>query len=1532
MDDGDNYKGSNSLIRFSIYSHLLMLPGPLLSGFSIYFILSFLLVPVKITVPISIIISIIILGLTNYYVIERTGSGKSRNVEIGINYKKRSLSKILFVTIYVFLVIFSFVSKIQQPTQDIFIPWEQLSGIQLISLGAAIALAFFMPGYALISTLDKNDKLNFLPKLLLTYIFSTLLTGLVSFITALIGFPVSDINVLLNVIYLLILVLFVKIKILNYNFLESLRYPNADIFWTFLIENRSKFFVLASLFALVVLSTYYLYNGTLIGDQWFYHGKSLLFQSGTFKDFAVNNIDLPYPPFFPALLSGFFTLSNVPSVNAYVSINFLNIMPVLAFYYFFSKWVPANRRRASLLASALFMLSSGFGWIYLLSVADLITSPESALIVFHFVGAKTFDIWLPNTFVDVGHPDITTGLTIIALPAGFVLLGVTKERIDSKFKYFAILAGVSTLGYLSHDEFGIFVIIVSVLPLLYKLTGKSPVFAAILVSLFLAILVDIFFPGKYYSIRGVFGIPFIALYFIFVSSTWGLYCYASKVLHKIKKGFIVLRRGIYVNGDHIGTFRAVNLPNILKRIVRGRIRFIFGIAIVSIVSYLYLFSFIIWNLQIPHFDVRFNTRDFAVVPWYFYPLRFGVTGLIGLSFILSYLFRRFEKEVFVFGIIAIIVFLAGPYYNEFRFNKYIMASMAGFASLLLYKICSKPLGLKKPLIVGAVLGLVITCSSLSVLMYASYSALGLEHSDLVMFNTSAPRRIFPSQSEIHMLNFLHNNLNLKTDNIVIPSSIDTSSVPNFYLIQNNGLAAKLEGFLGIPLTKLAQSSSALNASSVEGLYTLLNHSNSKYIVLPKSNLKDIGLPEINRYVLENFRRVYEDNNYIVLSVPPVTPPTSEGNVALVLQDAKEKQVPSLRSYRILEYNNSNFVLDDYNNSKLFNTKNSITLNGTLNVWSQPIYNEGINFAEVTFRIINENKTATHSGIIWDDGKNEYYAFLRPNRLSVYTPEDGVLFSTSLGYPREIATWYTLKIVYTQNSIDIFLDNALSLRIPKVSSEVNDISRVGIRSFDTVTEFESIKIGNTSRLGTENTIFDVNYNYYYPLNTLALSKTSYETFIEDDFSEFSKQNLILTFDPLNTKRYLEFVRSGGTLVILNTDNYLKGGFSNLLSLRPSNETEFNSIATYSGKQSIKVSGVTTDIDINSSNSIVRSFYLNNGQKVAPFAIEKKFDRGTIIFLNTGGYFNSITKSPDKFFLTLKNVPELIELNTEKSRDMYPSNSIPPTRFLGGLKMLGQVLINSSSFSLPHDYDLRAQKISFLDQEDFKQPQKNTQTQYNNAIIRDLKLYGAFRVTINSTALTYLPSLSQYNYITAAVPEGFNMTVNLFNESRAELFLAKDNQQEQTFNITAGEIYFHGIRSDSSYVNSIPISVKEPVIKINGTSNFEKLHSPDPNDPRKPWAGGVPVDFDGTLIVKLNHVDDYGSDLLLPITYIKWIKVDGTMTNLFEDTRKKELETPLQQAENMDISTKILVVIIIVAVVSIYLSWPSSLKGRTKRQQS
>src|SRR6185503_9071576 len=104
----------------------------------------------------------------------------------------------------------------------------------------------------------------------------------------------------------------------------------------------------------------------------------------------------------------------------------------------------------------------------------------------------------------------------------------------------------------------------------------------------------------------------------------------------------------------------------------------------------------------------------------------------------------------------------------------------------------------------------------------------------------------------------------------------------------------------------------------------------------------------------------------------------------------------------------------------------------------------------------------------------------------------------------------------------------------------------------IVEFGAINTGNKSTqdyngVGTK---YD---NYYYPLSILALSKSKYDIFMDKDLSAFSKKNIVIASDPLdlddNTfNRYSEYVDKGGTVVVMNSQDF-KGKFGQLFSIQP-----------------------------------------------------------------------------------------------------------------------------------------------------------------------------------------------------------------------------------------------------------------------------------------------------------------------------------------------------------------------------------------------
>jgi hypothetical protein len=965
-------------------------------------------------------------------------------------------NNVFFVIVYVSLLIVAGLGSFGYQSFDStidreFIPWEQFFTpvVNLLYLLAAICLTFFMPGYAFVKMLSsRNSNVTTtpslrllkqpLPRFLVAYFLSMLVTGLtVYFFAAEAGFSLvpggyvarQDIagdaflsiqnlgGSILIVIYSLILVIFIihqRVKLMlifvAQDNLERLHTFKSQIFW---IKNKicshincceilSKVTVFACLFALVVIFTYYLTDGVIVVDQWFHHGRALLISSGNFKEVASSGTDAVWnPPFFSSLLSGFFSLTGLPSVNAYVSINFLNIMPILAFYYFFTSWAPQNKRKAALLATTLFVLSSGFGWVYVVNMAVDSSPinhihPEIASIdILGFVTEMTYDIGLPTSFINVGHPDITTPLLVIALPLGFTLLGLIgqlkrrgeqlmEDKISGKMttdnrnynkgvvlfernptisrvdtcNSILLITGLSILGILAHDEFYLFVISACATILIFCPRSTLFPFNHICSSYFVSflgagisiILIDLYIsPIEYYIIRDIEGFPLIALSLVFVSVMWILYTLRilTRVGHAasagkdaiVKKTILIYttirREGLErilvtesgdAKRDHASHFRN-NFCKISKTAL--------SVGIVSVVSYLYLFAFMVWG-QFSYDEIRSHvdsSHEFNV-PWYIYPVKFGLTGLLGLAFLLSYLFRKFEKELFVFAIVAVIALLAGPYYDEHRFGKYVMAGMASYAALMIFKLLNyrgfasdHPSSYRRfddsniklrTLINGIVLGTVISFSGMSILMFGGFVGLFTNVED---YNDGS-RRDFPTGSEMQLIDFIDNKLNnhSRVYNIAMPDSeLDATG---------HGLVSKIYGFSALPSAKLLQSPLTLNSSTLEGFYNLLDFSDTRYIVLPKEYIdtydKQASLSYPVQFALDNFPRAYENSNYLVLEVPPLSPPrasspssqpqvvslnensSKNNDVALIYQkDAQEWMMPQFSSSKNNDDNNSN---------------------------------------------------------------------------------------------------------------------------------------------------------------------------------------------------------------------------------------------------------------------------------------------------------------------------------------------------------------------------------------------------------------------------------------------------------------------------------------------------------------------------------------------------------------------------------------------------------------------------------------------------
>jgi hypothetical protein len=1484
----------------------------IIGGISVYFVMQYVLIPKSISIPLSIIISALIYALTMYY--SQSSNRENYNdlhlkskdnneiIESEKQFSAKELSKsfILFVFIYATAIT---ICAFSNPEFLIYKNWNEISVIEIIQLGTSIMLTFFLPGYAILLIMTIADRLRPLLRIIAAYLFSILITGLSTYILAVFygaqETQIKDFLLTLNVIIIVILLVSrfskirnkVNIAYISHNIFTRKNIPLSEIQSILSSLKAKNYEILAfgSLFALLIISTYYLYGGITIGDQWFHQGRSMMILSGSFEQVAASGLDSDYYPFQPALIAGLTSLSGVPLVNTFASTAFLNIVPLFSFYYFYSRWIPQKMQRANLLASSLFVICSGFGWIYLISLVTTTGAPISEHSTIETISSIRSYILMPSNFIIASHPDFSTALIFITIPAGLVLLGLIRQILQSRIIFTIILTVITVLGILSHEEFYLFIIVASIVPILFRIKQGQYVYLAFIFAFSIVYAINIISPQNYYNYTEVFGHPLLTISIIFVPVMWIIYLATQKL------------------GKILGLLpkKVLNPPSISFDFIRKfverdtKARYIMPLIIIVPVTLLYVTSFAFVAL-VPPSDANDEALQ-GKVSWYQYPMKLGLAGLLGLAFILSYFFKRFEKEIFIFGIIIVIAILTGPYYDEHRFSKYVMLGIIPLASLFIYKILDMRFK-SKPIINGIIIMIIVITGSLSTLLFVGYNSLAFQNHDYLH---DLGRRNFPSESEFHLMEALRNSTDISSGRYNV---ISTPGEYNFY---KGTLLTKLSTFGGFPTGKLLQGRFVLNVTNLDSLFRLLDYTNTKFIVIPKESVKqqETKLSEAVRFAVNHFLHYYENEKYLVLDVPPLSSPSSSKSEVALVYNGNQYSVPESKlNNTLLQYNNKT-----YNSIQLNQLKNqskslqadhdkfqntivcSPKRNEGLTVWSKgfdDIVGQKINYVETAFKLLDshDNNGWSDTGLRWKEGNKEYYASISKNGLEFYQKIVGdagkgekdkkLLYQNSEVSGKE-NVWYNLKLESLRDTVNVYIDNALKVKLPRPPSDNSsgNISSVGISCFNDDTEFKPITVGKITSQNLNTDEIKNNYERYYPFSSLALSKSQYDTFLDTDFSALSKKIIILSSDPLDWDNigfnyYMQYVKEGGTLVVINSDGNFKGRFSELFSI------QYNVNATGSNFTSIEgrggeipgISGTVRNIsNYQSSNASILASYVDNNDSstsrpVAPFALERQYPNGgKIILVNAGGYFDAVAKSPAQYYGTLSSVFSILGLHPPKaSSTNLTTMSIEP--LLGPLYTAGDVILKSNSLLLSENFNqtnqndyVGGQNYNISTQGIKIYEDKKLKSTLNDVFIKAFNLNGDYKVTINSKDVKLPYITSQQDYLGILMPK-FNMTINLSNKSVPSSQLVIQNQKNQTVDTITlnkgSEIRFdniHGMipvnNSDSALKPAnLPILLKSPEVELKGDAKFKIL--------RFWWhyLERVPIEIHGQK-TRFNFIDDY-----------------------------------------------------------------------------
>ena len=881
----------------------------------------------------------------------------------------------------------------------------------------------------------------------------------------------------------------------------------------------------------------------------------------------------------------------------------------------------------------------------------------------------------------------------------------------------------------------------------------------------------------------------------------------------------------------------------------------------------------------------------------------------------SYVFKKFERQVFAFGILSIVALFAGPYYDEQRFNKYLMAGMIGFASLFIFKLLLFVAN-KKPVFNGIIISSLVIFASVSSLLYVGYNALVMEVGD----DTYAlGRRNFPSEQELNTLDLMKSKI------LAGSSNFNIASFPAEYNFQEGGIMTKLHAFSGMPILKIPQTHYMLNASTLESFFYLLDKSNTKYIIIPTNSIKQLTVADSARFAFNNFQRIYDDNNYVILSVPKLKGPSSstESKVGIVYKN--EITIPAVLDKKKLLFSNNSFSLSK-KDTKLFqvhkeNKSESATLSGYKNgggktIWSENLPSPGINYIESAFMILGENKTGQDTaGLKWLEGKNTYIVSLSNRGLELKRQLSNDSRTLLLAQNTEIKkndwVWYSLKIVNFENSINIYLDDLLKIKVPRISSEkASDISKVALHSVRNIVKFGPFgvaKIDNSADLLDRKTKFDNSY----PISSLALSGSRYSTFAEDDYSVLSKNIIVLPFDPENWSdatfnNYLNYVRSGGTLVVSNSDGRMVGQFAKLLSIKfKSNNTDkFDDIIKGNEQNAfLNIPGSTRDIEVKPSfDTNVIAYYSNHENKsMVPFAIERLFtNSGRIIYINSQGYFEAVYNNPKKYFSSLSHFSDVFDSKSANESESLVAQNLttPIKRFIGNVEMSGKISINSPAFSIINVSNSHNVEVGDAHVIDKHGKLKNY---FENLSMLNMVLSGRYEVSIDSLGEIVLPgTLTQRDYVQMSLPNGFNMTVRLLDNKSSHAKIFTDNNTSMDSIEINGEskVVLNTVESKSP-LQFVPIVVKNPLIVADGNTKFENGNFY--GDMRY-----IPLSVSGHVEAKFDFIDDLevarsSGTKTQYLSYLGSLTLDGKInqsSQLFKmpgsisaDSKKRGLDVPL-----------------------------------------
>lgn len=508
----------------------------------------------------------------------------------------RRLNIIRFI-IPIILFIFSVVFVTRGITNSLFLNWYSIPASDWLSISAAIILTTFLPGFFILNIFRIDRTLSLSSGLTLKVLVSVFFSGILSFICLSFGYTLSNVRILLILFNGILLMLYSlqTFRLKAYNCLENeLSHGKSSV-------DLTNVLVLGTLIALLLIGifiTFFTNFSFLKGDMWREFSIASTFTN--MDQVMISSLSVGTPLFFPywseLYLAAVFESTTFPLINSYLILAFLNIFSIIAFYSLASNVF--RNRSAVILSTVVWALFSGFGWLYTLNTTNstLLGMPYNW---FEVLGAadfsvpfsisKPFGYWANDVCIQ----------RAFAFICSIMLLSVILTKKLSLKKTCVLTGFLIAFSYLLHVyEAVVFILVLFLIVAIFQCRRSMSDYAVISFSLFSGLLF-------------VFLIDSISIY-SFYKNTYLLY-------------FLFYSLGLSLS---LYLFSRISMR---AKAIFDRIRFFFGragfpVIIATLLISIYGIAVVVYLLS--NFFYGGYLLEARVVPWYLYPMKLGVAGLI----------------------------------------------------------------------------------------------------------------------------------------------------------------------------------------------------------------------------------------------------------------------------------------------------------------------------------------------------------------------------------------------------------------------------------------------------------------------------------------------------------------------------------------------------------------------------------------------------------------------------------------------------------------------------------------------------------------------------------------------------------------------------------------------------------------------------------------------------------------------------------------------------------------------------------------